>query len=76
MSAPGRKINQQTARAVFYFRMQSPSRGLQGTDNSQCDKGLAAPRMVQRLGVAQGGRMWREGLCPGRCLINPVGTLR
>ena len=26
--------------------------------------------------VAQAGRMWREGLCPGRCLINPGATLR
>jgi len=41
---------------------------LQGTGTTQCDKGLPTPRRVQCLGVAQGGRMWREGLCSGRCL--------
>jgi len=40
MSAPGRKPCQQTARAVFYFRMHSASRGLQGAGTTQCDKGL------------------------------------
>jgi len=68
MSTPGRKPCQQTARAVFYFRMHSASRGLQATHNTWCSKGLATPRRLQCLGMARGGRMWREGLCSGRWL--------